>query len=89
MRYKSYADERANEEEYPRLLTAPEVKRPACPLCHKDDYVTPIEVGLIASPEILDPADDIEIDDMARATYTCIDEGYEWNCDRCSIYFEL
>ncbi len=65
---------------------ASHVERPARSLCHKDDYLTPLEIGLTDEPLIFDEPE-TAIDNTARATYTCIEEGFDWNCEFCRIYF--
>jgi len=87
MKYRSYIDELDEEDLKYKERTAADVRRPACPLCQSKTYVTPLMIGLINSVDILDL--ETVNEPGARATYTCVAEGFDWNCDECSIYFSI
>ena len=88
--YKSYKDEYTDEElaEDVLLQTANDIKRPICPVCKADTYVTPMQYGLVSEPPLIfAPEGEEPPAEFARVTYSCLVEDYDWDCAKCYIRF--
>jgi|AntRauTorckE6833_2_1112554.scaffolds.fasta_scaffold00077_2 hypothetical protein len=88
--YKSYKDEYTDEQlaEDVFLKTVKDINSRICPVCKTDTYVTPMQYGLVDAPDLIFiPEGEEPTEEFARVTYTCLLEGYDWDCAKCYIRF--
>ena len=87
--YRSYKEDLSEQEltEQKLVKTYPRIKRPICPVCRTDTYVTPMEYGLPDIFEIVEHDVGSKQEEFASATYSCEVEDYTWDCARCFIRF--